>query len=78
MGYPGHIWTHGLQFVQREGEIKRIYLGMPDAEPLIKKYSIEYLVVGPQERLVTPVNDRFISRFQKVGEVGEYQLYKIK
>src|SRR5215212_75275 len=24
MGYPGHIWTHGLQFVQREGEIKRI------------------------------------------------------
>src|SRR5215217_3052311 len=21
MGYPGHIWTHGLEFVQREGEI---------------------------------------------------------
>jgi hypothetical protein len=78
MGYPGHIWTHGLQFVQREGEIKRIYLGMPDAVPLIKKYSIEYLVVGPQERIVTPVNDQFISRFQKVGEVGEYQLYKIR
>src|SRR6185369_1352961 len=26
MGYPGHIWTHGLEFLQREGEIKRIYL----------------------------------------------------
>ena len=26
MGYPGHIWTHGLEFVQRESEIKRIYL----------------------------------------------------
>jgi hypothetical protein len=76
MGYPGHIWTHGLQFVQREGEIKRIYLGAPDAEQLIRNYGIEYLVVGPQERLVTPVNDRFISRFQKVGEVGEYILYK--
>jgi hypothetical protein len=78
MGYPGHIWTHGLQFVQREGEIKRIYLGMPDAEQLIKKYGIEYLVVGPQERLIIPVNDQFVSRFQKVGEVGEYQLYKIR
>jgi len=77
MGYPGHIWTHGLQFVQREGEIKRIYLGMPDAEQLIRKYGIEYLVVGPQEGIVTPVNERFISRFQKVGEVGEYKLYKI-
>ena len=78
MGYPGHIWTHGLQFVQREGEIKRIYLGSPDAEQLIRKYGIEYLVLGPQERLVTPVNDVFFTRFQKIGEVGEYKLYKIK
>jgi len=76
MGYPGHIWTHGLQFVQREGEIKRIYLGAPDAEQLIRKYGIEYLVVGPQERIVTAVNDQFVNRFQKVGEVGEYKLYK--
>ena len=78
MGYPGHIWTHGLQFVQRESEIKRIYLGSPDAEQLIRKYGIEYLVLGPQERLVTPVNDVFFTRFQKIGEVGEYKLYKIK
>jgi hypothetical protein len=76
MGYPGHIWTHGLQFVQRESEIKRIYLGAPDAAQLIRNYGIEYLVVGPQERIVTPVNDQFINRFQKVGEVGEYKLYK--
>jgi len=78
MGYPGHIWTHGLQFVQREGEIKRIFLGSPDAEQLIRKYGIEYLVLGPQERLVVPVNELFISRFQKVGEVGGYTLYKIR
>jgi len=78
MGYPGHIWTHGLQFVQREGEIKRIYLGSPDAEQLIRKYGIEYLVLGPQERLVVPVNELFISRFQRVGEVGGYTLYKIR
>src|SRR6201988_87175 len=78
MGYPGHIWTHGLQFVKREGEIKRIYLGAPDAEQLIRNYGIEYLVVGPQERVVTPVNDLFFTRFQKVGEVGEYTLYNIR
>ena len=78
MGYPGHIWTHGLQFVQRESEIKRIYLGMPDAEQLIRKYGIEYVVVGPQERVVTPFNELSFTRFQKVGEVGEYKLYKIR
>src|SRR6185295_12725223 len=78
MGYPGHIWTHGLQFVQRESEIKRIYLGMPDAEQLIRTYGIQYVVVGPQEGALTPVNEMFFSRFEKVGEVGGYKLFKIK
>jgi hypothetical protein len=78
MGYPGHIWTHGLQFVQREAEIKRIYLGAPDADQLMKTYGVDYAVVGPQEEMVTPFNERFFSRFEKVGEVGDYRLYKIR
>ena len=78
MGYPGHIWTHGLEFIQRESEIKRIYMGSPDAEQLIRTYGIEYAVVGPQEDMVTPVNEMFFTRFEKVGEVGGYKLFKIK
>jgi hypothetical protein len=78
MGYPGHVWTHGLEFVQRESEIKRIYLGSPDAEQLLKNYGVDYAVIGPLERIVTPPNEEFFSRFQKVEQVGEYSLYKIR
>lgn len=77
MGYPGHIWTHGLEFMQREGEIKRIYLGAPDADQLLKNYNVDYAVIGPHEKAITPINEKFFARFQKVGEVGEYKLYKI-
>lgn len=78
MGYPGHIWTHGLEFVQRESQIKRIYAGAPDAEQLIRNFDVDYIVVGPLERLVMPVNNQFFARYKKVGEVGEYTLYKVK
>lgn len=78
MGYPGHIWTHGLEFVRRESEIKRIYSGAPDAEQLLKNYGVDYAVVGPLERIVTPPNEQFFSRFEKVEQFGEYTLYKIK
>ncbi|HKY43315.1 MAG TPA: hypothetical protein VJM50_09485, partial [Pyrinomonadaceae bacterium] len=78
MGYPGHIWTHGLEFVRREGEIRRIYLGSPDADQLLSNYGIEYAVVGPHERTVMQINEAFFSKFQKVGEVDEYTLYKIR
>jgi hypothetical protein len=78
MGYPGHIWTHGLEFMEREGEIKRIYLGMPDADQLMRKHGVDYAVIGPLERLVVRVNEDFFKRFEKVGQVGEYSLYKIR
>jgi hypothetical protein len=78
MGYPGHIWTHGLEFVPREGEIKRIYLGSPDALQLLNNYGVDYAVIGPLERIVTPPNEQFFSRFEKVEQVGEYSLYKIR
>ena len=78
MGYPGHIWTHGLEFAQRESDIKRIYSGAAGADQLLRDYNIDYAVVGPLERLVMPVNEQFFSHYEKVGDVGGYQLYKIK
>lgn len=77
MGYPGHIWSHGVVFTDREREIKRIYAGAPDAESLLAKYQVDYAVVGPLEKMEMPVNEQFFSRFQKVGQSGEYRLYKI-
>ena len=78
MGYPGHIWTHGLEFLRREGEVKRMYLAAPDADQLMKDFGVDYAVIGPHERMVAPVNENFFSRFEKVGEVGDYRLYKIR
>jgi hypothetical protein len=82
MGYPGHIGSHGIKFEDRARDIMRIYAGAPDAESLLAKYGIEYVVIGPHERRVMEqqriqVNDQFFMRYQLVGETGEYRLYKI-
>jgi hypothetical protein len=78
MGYPGHVWTHGLEFGPRESEIRRVYAGAPDAAAILRKYGVDYAVVSPLEENLMNVNDQFFSSFQLVGEVGEYRLYKIK
>jgi hypothetical protein len=77
MGYPGHIGSHGIDYAEREREIKRIFAGTPDAESLLAKYGVEYVVVGPHERREMEVNDAFFARYRVVGETGEYRLYKI-
>jgi len=78
MGYPGHIWTHGLDFKQRESDVRRMYSGGSAGEQLMTQYKIDYAVIGPQERNVLTVNEEFFSQYEKVGDVGGYQLYKIK
>jgi len=78
MGYPGHIWTHGIDFGPRETDIKKIYSGAPDAESLLSKYGVDYVVIDPQEHSVMTVNTDFFSRYPEVVKIGEYHLYKIK
>ena len=83
LGYPGHVWSHGLNFERREAEMKRIYAGGADASSLIVNNGIEYVVVGPLERAElktkgVTVNDSFFKRFEKVGGAGEYSLYKTR
>jgi hypothetical protein len=77
MGYPGHIWTHGIDSGPRENEIKQIYGGAPNAPSLLAKYRVDYVVVDPQERSVMTVNDDFFRRYPEVITVDEYHLFKI-
>ena len=78
MGYPGHVWTHGLEFGPRESEIRRVYAGAPDAAAILQKHNVDYAVVSPLEGNNMTVNSQFFSNFQLAGKVGEYSLYKIK
>ncbi len=83
LGYPGHVWSHGIDYYAREAALKRIYAGSPDAPALVERAGIEYVVVGPLEREElakqgVTVNESFFNRYRKVGEAGGYRLYKTK
>jgi hypothetical protein len=81
LGYPGHIWSHGLDYAARETELKRIYAGGPDAARALAASGVEYVVVGPLEEMEMEkyglrLDEGFFEHYAKVGEVGAYRLYK--
>ena len=83
LGYPGHVWSHGIDYAPREAELTRIYSGSADAGARIERAGIEYVVVGPLEReemrkYGLSINESFFARYRKVGEAGAYRLYKTK
>jgi hypothetical protein len=84
LGYPGHVWSHGLDYEQREAQLRRIYAGeVSAAARLIAENGIDYVTVGPLERAEmlkagVALDESFFRRLEKVGEAGGYSLYKTR
>ena len=79
MGYPGHLWTHGIDYGSRETEVQTIYQGGAIAMELMSKYKIDFVVIGPVERRdLNPDENFFATNYAKVVDQPEYRVYQIK
>ncbi|MEP6925139.1 MAG: hypothetical protein ABI954_11790 [Pyrinomonadaceae bacterium] len=78
LGFTAHLWTHGIDAVPRENQLREIYRGGANSERLLLENNIGYIVVSPQEYEYTVVNDNFLNRFPIVAQAGEYRLLQVK
>jgi hypothetical protein len=79
LGYPGHLWTHGIDYKDRENDVLAIWHGGDEAEQLLKRYGVDYVIIGPVERNQFGANEGFFAaRYQTVIEVAGYRVYRIR
>jgi hypothetical protein len=77
LGYPGWMWSRGLDYSERSADIQRIYSGAPGAEALLRKYNVNYVLVGPMELASFKINEQFWSRYKTLTQTGAYRVYQI-
>lgn len=78
MRYPGHLASHGIDYGPRESDVKMMYAGGPQADELMRKYGIDYVLVSPEERSSMKANESFFAKFQVFAESGQYKIYKVR
>jgi len=83
MRYPGHLSSYGINYGEREGDLKKMYQGMPDADSLLQKYGIQYIVATPEEEYYLSqsnlkLNYDYLKKFPVIAEFGKYKLYQVK
>ena len=78
MRYIGHLSSHGIDYAERESDLKRIYQGGPDAAALLEKYEVDYVLISPEERSSLQVNEPFFMKYPAVAEAGQYRVYKVR
>ena len=70
------MWSRGLDVSQRQAEIARMYAGAADAQDLLRRYQVEYVLIGPEELATMKPNLDFWSRYSMLQQIGGYRLYR--
>jgi uncharacterized membrane protein len=77
-GYPGHIWSQGLEAGSREDDVEKMYAGHPEAGALRQRYAVDFMLVGPRERAMDIFDERAVRGLALVAERGPYRLYRVR
>lgn len=79
MGLDFWVSSYGIDTVQRNKVIQEIYAGGPDAETLIRKYRINFILISPREREILKINDNFFdSLFTPALRTEDTVIYKVQ
>jgi hypothetical protein len=79
MGYPGHLWTHGLNYAPRELEVKAIYGGGAQMIETISRLGVNYIIVGPAERAQLGASEsHFENLYPIVIDHAGYRVYQVR
>ncbi|HEV3096486.1 MAG TPA: hypothetical protein VG104_05015 [Candidatus Dormibacteraeota bacterium] len=78
MGYPGWLWSYGINYIRREADIRRIYDGGATALELLHHYHADYVVIGPNEMATLHPNlDYFNTDFRLALHTAHYEIYAV-
>jgi hypothetical protein len=79
VGYGGWLWTYGLNdWAQRTNDAQRMLRGDPATPALLKRYGVDYVVLGPQEIAGLGANQAYFqATAQLVYASDGYSVYRV-
>jgi hypothetical protein len=78
IGYPGWLWTYGLpDYIQKGNDETAILKGDPTALDLVRRYGVDYVMIGPQEIPRGASRAYWDQHGKLVYDDGEYAIYKV-
>ena len=78
IGYPGWLWTYGMpDYVQKGADEKLILDGDPAAMDLVRRYGVDYVMIGPQEIPRGASRNYWDQHGTLVYDSGGYAVYKV-
>jgi uncharacterized membrane protein len=78
-GYGGWLWAQGIDASERERDVRAIYAMAAETRQLLRKYKVDYVVIGPEERRVLAANRAAFQRtYPLLLRTKNYEIFSVK
>lgn len=81
MGYRGWLWTHGIDYRQREADVINMYEGNDKSLDLIKKYGVDYVLIEQDKISDFHINQGFFisnpEQFSLAYQSPNYLVFEV-
>jgi hypothetical protein len=78
VGYPGWLWSRGINYSVREQAVNNFYFSPSKNNPLLKEFPIKYVLLDNQTISDFKANQQtFDNDFRMLYHSGQYTLYKL-
>ena len=77
LGYTGHTWSQGMDAGTREDDVRALYAGGPEAQVLLTRHGVDYVLLGPREREIAGQREDAFPGLPVVAESGDYRLLRV-
>lgn len=78
VGYPGWLWSRGIEYSKRENEVRSFYAYPSINNVLVKEFNLHYVLLDDQTISDFKANKQtFDKNFPILYHAGQYTLYKI-
>jgi hypothetical protein len=78
VGYPGWLWSRGIDYSKRENEVKAFYAFPSKNNPLVNNFHIRYVLLDNQTLFDFKADKEVFDKdFTVIYRSGQYTLYKI-
>ncbi|TMD05509.1 MAG: hypothetical protein E6J01_09875 [Chloroflexi bacterium] len=76
MSYRGWLWTYGIDYSKREADIAQMFIGAPNALDLLRRYRVNYVLIGPEELSTWHADPGFFDRsLPLLTKTEHYRVY---
>ena len=78
LGFRGWLWSWGINYSQREADVRKMFTGDAQTPQLLSQYGVDYVIIGPGEISNFDANEKYyLTHYSLLLDRGGQKIFDV-